>query len=187
MMLPYYDQNPNSPFPYAFDYVGWPTIKWIVNIGAVFALCTSLLGAMFPLPRILYVMGDDGIIFKSLAKINKKTHTPILGTIISGGLTGLMTLIFNLEQLIDMMSIGTLLAYSIVAISVIILRYKKTCQSIKIPVNTIIIDNEQSLLILFTRIFNIRNQKVTTRFTSSIASWGIVVFCKKLIVTFFSN
>lgn len=130
---------------------------------------------MFPLPRILYVMGGDGIIFKSLAKINEKTHTPIIGTVISGGLTGLMTLIFNLEQLIDMMSIGTLLAYTIVAISVIILRYKKTSQSIKIPVNTII-DSEPSLMNYFARLFNIRNQKVTTRFTSEVASWGVVVF-----------
>ncbi|KAF7988806.1 hypothetical protein HCN44_007116 [Aphidius gifuensis] len=181
MMLPYYAQNPSSPFPYAFEQVGWPTIKWVVNIGAVFALCTSLLGAMFPLPRILYVMGGDGIIFKSLAKINEKTHTPIIGTIISGGLTGLMTLIFNLEQLIDMMSIGTLLAYTIVAISVIILRYKKTSQSIKIPVNTII-DSEPSLMNYFARLFNIRNQKVTTTFTSEVASWGVVVFAVLVII-----
>lgn len=122
---------------------------WIVNIGAIFALCTSLLGAMFPLPRVLYAMASDGVVFKFLAKIHPKTQTPVIGTVISGLLTGkedrrmnfninthagvviwnkndffpaAMTLIFNLKQLIDMMSIGTLLAYTIVAISVLILR-----------------------------------------------------------------
>lgn len=105
-----------------FDKIGWPTVKWIVNIGAAFALCTSLLGSMFPLPRVLYAMGSDGMIFKRLASVHPKTMTPIFGTVVSGLLTGGMTLIFDLQQLIDMMSIGTLLAYTIVAISVLILR-----------------------------------------------------------------
>lgn len=77
---------------------------------------------MFPLPRILYAMGSDGIIFKYFAIVHPKTMTPVFGTVIAGLLTGAMTLIFNLHQLIDMMSIGTLLAYTIVAISVLILR-----------------------------------------------------------------
>lgn len=106
MMWPYYDQNADAPFPYVFDKIGWPTVKWIVNIGAAFALCTSMLGAMFPLPRILYAMGNDGIIFKRLANVHPKTMTPIFGTVVSGLFTGIMTLIFNLQQLIDMMSIG---------------------------------------------------------------------------------
>jgi solute carrier family 7 (cationic amino acid transporter), member 3 len=46
MMWPYYDQNPEAPFPHVFQEIGWIEIKWIVSIGAIFALCTSLLGAM---------------------------------------------------------------------------------------------------------------------------------------------
>lgn len=53
MMVPYYLQDPEAPFPHAFNEIGWHEIKWIVSIGAIFALCTSLLGAMFPLPRVL--------------------------------------------------------------------------------------------------------------------------------------
>lgn len=115
-------QDVQAPFPYLYEKIGWHTIKWIVNVGAVFALCTSLLGAMFPLPRVLYAMASDGIIFKLLSIVNPRTMTPIIGTMLSGLLTGIMTLIFDLQQLIKMMSIGTLLAYTIVAISVLILR-----------------------------------------------------------------
>lgn len=86
--ISFFFQDVNAPFPYAFEQIGWITIKWIVNIGAVFALFTSLLGAMFPLPRVLYAMGSDGVIFKFLAKIHPKTMTPVLGTIVSGLLTG---------------------------------------------------------------------------------------------------
>lgn len=71
-----------------FDQLGWTAIKWIVTTGAVFALCTSLLGAMFPLPRIIYAMANDGLIFKFLAKVNAKTQTPLIATILSGLLAG---------------------------------------------------------------------------------------------------
>ncbi|OWR47368.1 hypothetical protein KGM_201174 [Danaus plexippus plexippus] len=125
MMWPYYLQDADAPFPHVFDESGMPVIKWIVTIGAVFALCTSLLGAMFPLPRVLYAMGSDGVLFKPLAVIHKRTKTPLLATGLSGLFSAVMAAIFNLNQLIDMMSIGTLLAYTIVATSVLILRYEE--------------------------------------------------------------
>ncbi|XP_014605421.1 PREDICTED: cationic amino acid transporter 3 isoform X2 [Polistes canadensis] len=96
MMWPYYDQNADAPFPYVFQQIGWPVIQWIVNIGAIFALCTSLLGAMFPLPRVLYAMASDGIIFMWLSKVHSKTMTPILGTVLSGLLAGLIVFILIL-------------------------------------------------------------------------------------------
>jgi solute carrier family 7 (cationic amino acid transporter), member 3 len=71
-----------------FTESGMPVIKWIVTVGAVFALCTSLLGAMFPLPRVLYAMGSDGLLFRPLAAIHTKTRTPLLATIISGIFSG---------------------------------------------------------------------------------------------------
>jgi solute carrier family 7 (cationic amino acid transporter), member 3 len=46
MMWPYYAQNPIAPFPHVFQELGMIEIKWIVTVGAIFALCTSLLGAM---------------------------------------------------------------------------------------------------------------------------------------------
>ncbi|XP_051171592.1 high affinity cationic amino acid transporter 1-like [Leptopilina boulardi] len=172
MMWPYYDQDENAPFPYVFEKVGWTTIKWVVNIGAVFALFTSLLGAMFPLPRVLYAMGSDGVIFKFLAKIHPKTMTPIFGTIISGLLTGLMTLVFNLQQLVDMMSIGTLLAYTIVAISVLILRYQKDDYNLKIEDSHV-----PTLMHSFSKIFNFQNVKEPTTFSTTVAKWGVLLFC----------
>ncbi|KAM3962654.1 cationic amino acid transporter 3-like isoform 1-T2 [Aphomia sociella] len=124
MMWPYYLQDADAPFPHVFTETGLPVIKWIVTVGAIFALCTSLLGAMFPLPRVLYAMGSDGVLFRPLSAINGWTKTPVLATILSGLLSAIMAAIFNLNQLIDMMSIGTLLAYTIVATSVLILRYE---------------------------------------------------------------
>ncbi|XP_043272129.1 cationic amino acid transporter 3 [Venturia canescens] len=178
MMWPYYDQNPQAPFPYVFAQIGWPGVMWIVNIGAIFALCTSLLGAMFPLPRVLYAMASDGVIFKFLAKIHPKTQTPVIGTVLSGLLTAAMTLIFNLKQLIDMMSIGTLLAYTIVAISVLILRYKNSEYETKLPPNAL----QSTPMDYFKRIFNLHNIKEPTKFSSTVASYGVLAFTITVLI-----
>ncbi|XP_076685107.1 cationic amino acid transporter slimfast [Andrena cerasifolii] len=177
MMWPYYDQNADAPFPYVFEQINWNTIKWIVNIGAAFALCTSLLGAMFPLPRILYAMGSDGIIFKRLANVHPKTMTPIFGTVISGLFTGAMTLIFNLQQLIDMMSIGTLLAYTIVAISVLILRYQGKEYTSNTHSVTAMNSYEPTSANVLKQIFNLHNQKEVNEISDKVAKYGVLILC----------
>lgn len=40
MVLPYYEQNPEAPFPYLFDRIGWSWAKWIVSVGAICGLCS---------------------------------------------------------------------------------------------------------------------------------------------------
>ena len=82
-------------------------------------------GCMFPLPRVVYAMADDGLIFKSLASINEKTQTPVIATISMASLAAVLAAIFDLKELVDFMSIGTLMAYTLVAASVMILRYRK--------------------------------------------------------------
>ena len=110
--------------PDAFKYVGWDWARYLVAIGAICSLSTSLLGAIFPLPRVLYAIASDGLIFKFLAKINQRFKTPLIATGLSGLMAAAMAALFDLDELVNMMSIGTLLAYSLVAISVLVLRYK---------------------------------------------------------------
>lgn len=95
-----------ASLPFIFDEVGWPIAKWIISIGALTGLSTSLLGAMFPLPRVLYSMASDGVIFRSLSEVNSRTQTPILATLVSGIFAGLMAALFEVKELADMMSIG---------------------------------------------------------------------------------
>ncbi|XP_012229318.1 high affinity cationic amino acid transporter 1-like isoform X2 [Linepithema humile] len=125
-VLPYYAQNSDAPFPHMFDTIGWSWAKWLVSVGAICGLCSSLLGAMFPLPRVIYAMASDGLIFKWMGKVSSRFQTPLVGTLSAGLLTGILAAIFELSQLVNMMSIGTLLAYSIVACCVLILRYEES-------------------------------------------------------------
>lgn len=123
MMLPYYEQDESAPLVHVFNIYGWSVAKYVVSIGAICAMCTSLMGSMFPLPRIVYAMANDGLLFKFMGEISSKHKTPLNSTLLTGFLTGAFAAIFNLKQLMNMMSIGTFLAYSMVAACVLILRY----------------------------------------------------------------
>ncbi|KAG1685936.1 Cationic amino acid transporter 2 [Nymphon striatum] len=144
LMVPYYMQDNEHPLSFVFDYVHWPAAKWIVSVGALTGLSSSklvhvewylvesvfyssmryiLFGSIFPLPRVVYSMASDGLIFQWLGRIHDRFQTPFIATIIGGLFGGLMAMFFDVEALTSMMSIGTLLAYTLVAVSVLILRY----------------------------------------------------------------
>ncbi|KAF2882608.1 hypothetical protein ILUMI_23576 [Ignelater luminosus] len=171
MILPYYMQDENAPFPYVYDEIGWPVAKYIVTAGALCGLFSSLLGAMFPLPRIIYAMSSDGLMFEAIGRVHPRFHTPFLGTLLAGTFTGVLACIFELSQLFTMMSIGTLSAYSMVAACVLILRYKDIS-----PDNIKTEDPPSTCKNVISQMFN-RSLKNPNTISKSIVTWGAAFYC----------
>jgi solute carrier family 7 (cationic amino acid transporter), member 2 len=176
MMLPYYEQNEHSPLPYAFKHYGWQVAEYFITVGAIFGLMASLMGSMFPLPRIIYAMASDGLLYSVMGKISARFHTPLAGTFISGIITGTLATFFNLSQLVAMMSIGTLLAYSMVAVCVLILRYEVNPHD---DMETLEPISDPQLMVY--KMFGSSHQK-PDNISSGIATVAIVVFCTASVV-----
>ncbi|KAH8332983.1 hypothetical protein KR074_005219, partial [Drosophila pseudoananassae] len=178
MMLPYFEQDEKAPLPHVFRINGWHVAEYVVSIGAMFGLCSSMMGAMFPLPRIVFAMSNDGLLFRFLGDISEKYKTPFKGTMLTGLLTGILAAIFNLSQLVNMMSIGTLLAYSMVASCVLMLRYEvDDRRESRITSNGRVsnLDQDQPCA-LWRRVFNLNGQAVATKQTSRIVTVSVTLF-----------
>lgn len=136
LLIPYYDINPTAALPEAFSHVGINWVRYVVSLGAICGMTTTLFGSLFSLPRCMYAMATDGLLFSFLGDVNSKTQLPLTNLIISGVFSAIIALLFDLEKLVEFMSIGTLLAYTIVSASVIILRYRPTTQLTVRPATT---------------------------------------------------
>eukprot|EP00794_Sanderia_malayensis_P014973 gene14973-16516_t len=124
LMIPFHMLDKRSPIPDAFRQRGLPWANYIISVGAICGLSSSLLGNLFPLPRIILAMAHDGLLFDCLGKVHERTGVPVNATVYPGILTAFFALVFDLQELVEMMSIGTLLAYSLVSLCVLILRYQ---------------------------------------------------------------
>ncbi|XP_044598884.1 cationic amino acid transporter 4 [Cotesia glomerata] len=124
LVVPYWEINPTAALSEAFASRGVTWANYVISIGALCGMTTTLFGSLFSLPRIIYAMASDGLIFSFLGRVNERTQLPIINLAISGVMCSVIALLFDLAHLVEFMSIGTFLAYTIVSASVIILRYR---------------------------------------------------------------
>ncbi|KAK6243556.1 hypothetical protein QUC31_009965 [Theobroma cacao] len=122
-LVPYFSLNPDTPISSAFSANGMQWAAYIVTAGAVTALCASLMGSLFPQPRLLMAMARDGLLPSFFSDISTHTQVPVKSTVTAGTLAAALAFFMDVSQLSGMVSVGTLLAFTVVAISILILRY----------------------------------------------------------------
>ncbi|TYI02386.1 hypothetical protein ES332_A11G263700v1 [Gossypium tomentosum] len=122
-LVPYYALNPDTPISSAFSANGMQWAAYIVTAGAVTALCASLMGSLLPQPRLLMAMARDGLLPAFFSDISTRTHVPVKSTVTTGMLAAVLAFFMDVSELSGMVSVGTLLAFTVVAISILILRY----------------------------------------------------------------
>lgn len=114
-----------EPLTLAMRHVSMP--NWMVGVvafGSVIAHTAVLLVFQLGQPRIFMAMSRDGLLPKFFARVHPKYQTPHVATIITGLLVGVTALFTTLEQMVDLTNIGTLFAFFLVCVGIIVLRIK---------------------------------------------------------------
>src|SRR5260221_5782256 len=110
----------------ALDYVA-PHQTWattIVAFGSVVAHTAVLLVFQLGQPRIFFSMARDGLLPPVFAKVHPKFKTPHVTTILTGVVVGGFAAVMSIDEMVDLTNIGTLFAFVLVCVGIIILRYK---------------------------------------------------------------
>jgi basic amino acid/polyamine antiporter, APA family len=124
-IVKYTELNVPDPIAMAIDTLG-PQVAWlrpIIKIGAIAGLSSVILVMMLGQPRIFYAMSKDGLLPPIFASVHPKFRTPWLATILTGTCAMIVAGLFPIGLLGELVSIGTLLAFSIVCAGVFVLRW----------------------------------------------------------------
>ncbi|KAI9089027.1 hypothetical protein K1719_029306 [Acacia pycnantha] len=122
-MVPYNQISEKASFSVAFLEIGWKWASNIVGGGASLGIVASLLVAMLGQARYLCVLGRARLVPSWLAKVHPSTGTPLNATLFLGLCTASIALFTELDIIVDMVSLGTLLVFYLVANALIYRRY----------------------------------------------------------------
>ncbi|MGH9888997.1 MAG: APC family permease, partial [bacterium] len=123
-MVPSQDLGKSAdPLAYALNATGMTSIAKVVAFGAVFSMAAVLLVFQYGQPRIFYAMARDGLLPRWAARVSGKSRVPYATTLLTGVVVAVWSLIGDAGETYDLTNIGTLFAFALVCIGVIVLRF----------------------------------------------------------------
>jgi APA family basic amino acid/polyamine antiporter len=118
-----WDQHANAdPLASAFVQRGYDWAAAVISIGAVVSMASVLLVFQLGQPRIFFSMARDGLLPPWAAKVHPRYRTPHVTTILTGVFVAFFAAFANINEVIELTNIGTLFAFVLVAIGILILR-----------------------------------------------------------------
>jgi len=124
-IMSYHDLNVPDPIAVAADHAGLGWMSSLIKLGAIAGLSSVILVMLLGQSRILWTMADDGLMPKFVSKVHPKFRTPWITTILTGVVVAFFAAILPIRDAASLVSIGTLLAFVIVSIGVLVLRVRE--------------------------------------------------------------
>ena len=121
-IAPYPSLNNPAPVATAFASIGLPWATFIISAAAVAGIASVMLAFMLGCARIWFAMSRDGLLPAWFAEPHPRFHTPHRPTLIVGALTALVAGFFPIREVAELVNIGTLSAFVVICISIIVLR-----------------------------------------------------------------
>ena len=119
------DNAINAPIAFALGRIGIPWGAFIVSIGALCGMTSVILVMLFGQSRIFFAMSRDGLLPAFFSDVNEKTRTPVKVILVTGILTACVAGFFPLAIVAELVNMGTLMAFAIVAIGILLLRVQR--------------------------------------------------------------
>ena len=123
-MVPYTDLAVADPLARALQVAGFHKVGWIVALGATISMSAVLLVFQYGQPRIFFAMARDGLLPEWAARVHPVRRIPYVTTLVTGIAVALAALIGDAAETYDLTNIGTLFAFALVSVGVLVLRYK---------------------------------------------------------------
>lgn len=120
-----FENHQDAPVAFALSVTGQDWLVGIVSLGAAIGMITVMLVMLYGQIRIIFSMSRDGLMPKSLSKVHPKYRTPYITTWVFGLFAAFLGAFVPLEDLAQLVNLGTLAAFVMISIAVIILRYKQ--------------------------------------------------------------
>ena len=127
-MVNYKELHVDAPVVYALEKVAGDSLKWLrmaVEVAVLAGLSSVILVLLMGQPRVFFSMAKDGLLPPMFAKVHPKYGTPHITTIVTGLVCSMLAGFLPLNLLGELVSIGTLMAFSVVCIGIIVLRRTK--------------------------------------------------------------
>jgi len=121
----YTELNTSAPIAVAIDKTDLKWFSPMIKIGAIAGLSSVILVMLMGQTRIFYSMANDGLFFKRFGEIHPKYQTPYFATLVTGGVALVTSGLLPIGILGELVSFGTLLAFIIVCLGILILRYNQ--------------------------------------------------------------
>ena len=175
-IVPYTDLDDPAPIAKAVNQIGLGWFATLVKIGAIAGLSSVMLVLLYGQTRIFYTMARDGLIPPVFSKVHPKFKTPWINTLIVGVLACGFAGFMGLDELAYLTNVGTLLAFMIVCVTVIYLRYvrpdmPRPFRTPLFPITPIL-----GIVMCFILLMNLMARENTRNFFAVYLIGGILVY-----------
>jgi APA family basic amino acid/polyamine antiporter len=124
-VVPYQQLDVPDPIALAADHAGMGWMGRLIKLGAIAGLSSVILVMLLGQSRVFYSMARDGLLPPLISQVHPRFQTPWIGSIITGLMVACFSAVLTVRDAGSLCSIGTLLAFVVVSVGILVLRVRE--------------------------------------------------------------